>query len=173
MSPEGVGFPGSMEECVRISASRLFLVLLVPVLAACYVPAPAEITAIGPGEDLRVLVSPVVRNEDSGQALIGLTELRGEFLRLTTDSLTIATELSVQSYLGSTMEDIRQPVTLPRSDILQVTVPRLHRPRTFAVVGSVVVLGVVILTDLFNIRGDGGNRPSTPPPDVSPFTGRW
>lgn len=158
---------------MQMSAFRLFLVLLVPVLAGCYVPAPAEITAIGPGESLRVLLSPNGGNEDRGQSLIGVTELRGEFLRLTTDSLTIATQLSVPSYVGNTMGTLRQPITLPRVEILQVTVPRLHRARTFAVVGSALVLAAVVFSDLFGIRGDGGSRPPDSPPDTSPFTGRW
>lgn len=158
---------------MRISAFRRILVVLVPALAGCYVPVPARITAIGPGESLRVVVSPGGGNEDPGQTPAGLTELRGEFLRLTTDSLTIATQLRVQSYVGNPMDNLRQPVTLPRADIVQVTVPRLHRARTFAVVGSALALAAVVFSDLFGIRGDGGGAPPSPPPDTSPFTGGW
>ncbi len=152
---------------------RLFLVFLVPVLAACYVPVPADITTIGRGEDVRVLVTPDERAGDGGRPQVGVTEFRGEFVRLTTDSLTIATELSVPSYFSTTVEDLRQSVTLPRSGIVQVTVPSLHRGRTFALVGGAAVLAVVMIADLFDIRGEGGSRAPQPPPDTSPFTGRW
>jgi hypothetical protein len=119
---------------VEISVVRLFLVLLVPALGACYVPVPADITAIDRGADVRVLVTPDERDGDRPQ--VGVTEFRGEFLRLTTDSLTIATKLSVPTYFSTTVEDLRQPVTLPRSGIVQVTVPRLHRGRTLAWSGA-------------------------------------
>lgn len=158
---------------MEISFVRLSLVLLVPVLGACYVPVPADITAIDRGADVRVLVSPDERPGDGGRAQVGVTEYRGEFLRLTTDSLTIATELSVPSYFSTTVEDLRQPVTLPRAGIVQVTVPTLHRGRTFALVGGAAVVAVVMIADLFNIRGEGGSRAPRPPPDTSPFIGRW
>lgn len=152
---------------------RLSMVLLASALGACYVPVPADITTIDRGADVRVLVSPSDRPGDGGRAQVGVTEFRGEFMRLTTDSLTIATELSMPSYFSTTVEDLRQPVTLPRSGIVQVTVPALHRGRTFALVGGAAVVAVVMIADLFNIRGEGGSRPPTPPPDTSPFTGGW
>lgn len=155
------------------SVVRLFLVFLVPVLGACYVPVPADITAIDRGADVRVLVAPDEQTADGGRAQVGVTEFRGEFVRVTPDSLTIATELSVPSYFSTTVEDLRQRVTLPRSGVVQVTVPSLHRGRTFAVVGGAAVLAVVMIADLFNIRGEGGTRAPQPPPDTSPFTIRW
>lgn len=159
---------------MTISLFRRVLILFAfaPVWAACYVPAPAELTAIGRGEDLRVLLSPV-GEEALGRTSVGVTELRGELLGLTDDSLMIATRLSVPSYAGNTMETIRQPLSVPRADILQVTVPRLHRGRTAVVLGSALVVAVVMIADLFNIRGEGGSGPPDPPPDTSPFRGRW
>jgi len=152
---------------------RRSLILLAPALVACYVPAPADLTTIAPGQDLRIVVSPGGRDRPSGTSAGVAEELRGRLLGLTADSLTIATRLRVPTYGGSATQTLRQAFTFGRADIQQVTVPRLDRRRTALVVGSVLVAAVIVFADLFDIRGDGGGGgPPDPPPDPSPFWSR-
>lgn len=144
------------------------LILLAPLLWACYVPAPADPATMGRGEDLRVVLS------DRGMEHLGAIsprvsrEVTGQLTELTDDSLTLATRLRDPAYAGGSLQTIRQNLTFARSDIQEVTVSQLHRARTALVVGAGIVAVSVLLADLLEFGGGGGDGPA-PPPGPSPI----
>jgi hypothetical protein len=94
-------------------------------------------------------------------------------MRLTDDSLTIATRLPRTATAGLALPDVRRPITFAREDVREITVPRLDRGRTGLLVGATAVLLAIVIGDLFDIRGDGDAPPPPSSPDPgSPFAGR-
>lgn len=150
------------------------LIVLTVLLGGCYVARPADPGSLGPDDELRVLLSQRGRESLNGGVRVDdAGEIRGRLLRLTDDSLSIASRLRVPVGAGRMRSDIRQAITVPRADVLQISVPRLDRGRTGLLVGAGVALIAVFVTDLFDIRGDGSDNPEPRPPDPgSPFFGR-
>ena len=150
------------------------MIALALLATGCYVPAPADPGSLAPNDELRVLLTPRGREGLNGAATVDdRGEIRGRLLRLTDDSLSIASRLRVPPGAGVVRNDLREAITVARDDVLQVSVPRLDRGRTGLLVGASLALLAVFVTDLFDIRGDGSDNPEPGPTDPgSPLIGR-
>jgi hypothetical protein len=155
---------------MKIGPSRVGGVVLVFALCGCYMPSPADPGTLSSGDDIRVALSRAGRAELNGTPLNDGDQLRGTLVRLTADSLTIGMRLAVSGPV-LLRSDVRQPVTIARADIEEVTVPRLDRRKTGLVVGGLLLTAAILIGDLFDIRGGGSSGPPPNPPDPgAPFT---
>lgn len=136
--------------------------------SGCYLPAPADPTTVAQGERLRVVLTEHGMEHVRSMAPQVEREVRGRLMRLTADSMTIATELATTGVLGPSLGGIRQPLTFARADITEVTVPRLGRGRTLLLVGAAVAGATYLATELLDLGGAGGGLPPPGNPG-SPF----
>lgn len=159
---------------MSVHGPRRTIVALALLSSGCYVPAPADPGSLAPNEELRVLLTPRGREGLNGATTVDdRGEIRGRLLRLTDDSLSIASRLRIPHTAGVVRRDLRRAITVARQDVLQVSVARLDRGRTGLLVGASLVLLGVVVADLFDIRGDASDNPEPRPPDPgSPFAGR-
>ena len=161
--------PGSS---MRIPGSWRVLVLLPLVLWGCYVPAPADLTSITPGDDLRIVLSDEGRRHLSNIAGGVRGELSGDLLLLTEDSLAISTRLAGPASAGLPFANLRQILTFARSDILQVTVPELDRTRTGMAAAGIAVAAAVLLGGFVKVVSGTGEAGEAPDP-TAPFRILW
>ncbi|MDA0310919.1 MAG: hypothetical protein O2992_02240 [Gemmatimonadetes bacterium] len=149
---------------------RQALALLPIALIGCYVPEPATLESIRAGEEFRIVLS------EEGQArmreLSPTTgrEVVGQLQNLTEDSLTISTRLRGPSYAGATAlgGSLRQAFTFSRMDVTQITVPRLDRARTTGVVAAAIIVGVAVISGVFDFVGSNDGT-DIPPDPTAPF----
>jgi hypothetical protein len=119
-----------------------------------------------------VLTAEARERRSRSEALDVGSEVRGRFMNITGDSLTLATRLRNTTTAGMSRTDVRRAITLGRDDIREVTVPRLDRGRTGLVVGAAVVVLALVIGDVLNLRGDADSPEPGPTPDPgAPFTG--
>ena len=157
---------------MRIFRSRHALMLVPLVLQGCYVPRPAELVSIAPGEEVNIVLSDTglehLRDISAGTS----SEVNGRMQTLTADSLTIATRLRGPAYAGPAFGNLRQVFTFALSDIDQVTVPELNRGRTAFVMTGALVIAVTVIANLLDFIG-GNPEFDDPPDDTAPFRIVW
>ncbi|HIC15838.1 MAG TPA: hypothetical protein EYO83_11950 [Gemmatimonadetes bacterium] len=143
------------------------LTLILTVLPGCYLPDPADLPTITPGEQIRLLLSEdgIEHLQEISAETLG--EVNGRFQSLTEDSVTITTRLSRPAYAGPTLGNLRQILTFARADILEVSVPKLDRVRTTIVVGGIVVAAAFLVPGFFKLIGN--SQGPDDPPDPTPF----
>ena len=143
------------------------LTLISTVLLGCYLPDPADLPTITPGEQIRLLLSEdgIEHLQEISAETLG--EVSGRFQSLTEDSVTITTRLSGPTYAGPTLGNLRQTLTFPRTDTLEITVPKLDRVRTTVVVGVVAVAASFLIPSFFKLLGN--SQGSDDPPDPTPL----
>ena len=151
---------------MRRTTWLLPLILLPTVLLGCYLPDPADLPTMTPGEQIRLVLS-----EDGIQHLReisagSLGEVNGQFQSLTEDSVTVTTRLRGPAYAGPTLGNLMQALTFARADILEITVPKLDRVRTTVIVGVVAVAASFLLPGFFKLLGnsEGTDDPPEPTP---------
>ena len=141
------------------------LTLISTVLLGCYLPDPADLPTITPGEQIRLLLSEdgIEHLQEISAETLG--EVNGRFQSLTEDSVTITTRLSGPAYAGPTLGNLRQTLTFARTDILEITVPQLDRVRTTVVVGVVAIAASFLIPSFLNCLATVRVRmtPLTPP----------
>lgn len=142
--------------------------ILLPLLSlGCYVPKPADLGSIAPGEEFRIVLSDEGRERLSELSTEAGGELSGQLLNLTGDSLTITTRLRGPAYAPG-FGNLRQAMSFARSDIDQVTVPQLDRVRTSVIVAGALVVAVTVVAALLDFVGS--NDSTTDPTDpTAPF----
>jgi hypothetical protein len=154
---------------MRTFLLRRSLALLPVALIGCYLPEPSTLESIRAGEEFRIVLS------EEGQARLremspaSGRELVGRIQNLTEDSLTISTRLRSPSFAGpAALGSLRQTFTFSRTDVSQVTVPRLDRGRTIGVAAAAVIIGVAVIGGLLDFVGsnDGPDMPTDP---TAPF----
>ena len=156
---------------VQIKRSVFFkaLILVPCTLAGCYLPNPAELPTIATGEEVRLTLSEDGVNHLREISAETLGEINGRLQGLTEDSVTITTRLRGPSYAGPTLGDLRQTLTFGRIDVLEVTVPKLDRVRTTAVVGVIAVAARFLIPGFFKLLGNSQGPDA--PPDPTPLQG--
>jgi hypothetical protein len=156
---------------VQIKRSAFFkaLILVPCTLAGCYLPNPAELPTIATGEEVRLTLSEDGVNHLREISAETLGEINGRLQGLTEDSVTITTRLRGPSYAGPTLGDLRQTLTFGRIDVLEVTVPKLDRVRTTAVVGVIAVAARFLIPGFFKLLGNSQGPDA--PPDPTPLQG--
>jgi len=155
---------------MRRIAWLLPLILLPTILLGCYLPDPADLPTMTPGEQIRLVLS-----EDGIQHLREISagtlgEVSGQFQNLTEDSVTITTRLSGPAYAGPTLGNLRQALTFARADVLEITVPKLDRVRTTVVVGVLAVATSFLIPGFFKLLGNSQSPDA--PPEPTPLRGR-
>jgi len=143
------------------------LTLISTVLLGCYLPDPADLPTIAPGEQIRLLLSEDGTEHLQEISAETLGEVNGRFQSLTADSVTITTRLSGPAYAGPTLGNLRQTLTFARTDILEVTVPKLDRVRTTVIVGVVAVAATFLIPSFFKLLGNSQGQDE--PPDPTPL----
>jgi len=151
-----------------LQAIRAPLILAALALTGCYLSAPADPSTVPQGERLRVVLTEQGMERLRSMAPQVEREVSGRLMRLTADSMTIATEIGTSTALGPALGGIRQPLTFARAEITEVTVPRLGRGRTFLLVGVAVAGAAYLATELLDLGGAGGGLPPPGNPG-SPF----
>ena len=143
------------------------LTLILTVLLGCYLPNPADLPTITPGEQIRLLLSEdgIEHLQEISAETLG--EVNGRFQSLTEDSVTITTRLSGPAYAGPTLGNLRQTLTFARTDILEITVPQLDRVRTTVVVGVVAIAASFLIPSFFKLLGN--SQGPDDPPDPTPL----
>jgi len=143
------------------------LILLPPILLGCYLPDPADLPMVAPGDEVRIVLSGKGIEHLREISAETLGELEGRLQSLTEDSVTITTRLSRPAYAGPTLGNLRQILTFARADILEVSVPKLDRVRTTIVVGGIVVAAAFLVPGFFKLIGN--SQGPDDPPDPTPF----
>ena len=145
------------------------LILVPYTLAGCYLPNPAELPTIATGEEVRLTLSEDGVSHLREISAETLGEINGRLQGLTEDSVTITTRLRGPSYAGPTLGDLRQTLTFARRDVLEVTVPKLDRVRTSAVVGVIAVAARFLIPGFFKLLGNSQGPDA--PPEPTPLQG--
>lgn len=144
-------------------------VILVPlVLQGCYVPRPAELASIAPGEEVHIVLSDEGLRHLRDISAETSAEVNGRMQTLTADSLTISTRLRGPAYAGAGFGNLRQAFTFALSDVEQVTVPELNRGRTVIIAAGALVVAVTVIASIFDFVG-GSPDPGAPPDTTAPF----
>ena len=142
---------------------RWGLALILIGSVGCYLPRPATLESIAPGDEFRVILSDEGRAQLSEVTADTGGEVRGQLLSLTEDSLTMSSRLRGPAR-APTVGTLRQAFTFSRADIQQVTVPELDGLRTGAVAVGVAVVAVTVIAALLDFVGsnDGPTDPTDP-----------
>ena len=143
---------------------RGLLVLLLPLLAACYTHAPIEPNAVRPGATIRARVNAATAEEL--EPIIGIRDARlltGVVITASPDTLLVEVPTSVRTEIGSSVQTLRQRVAIPRASIFELETRRMDRLRTGLVVGSATVLAGALI-----FRVAGGGPGDDRPPDGGP-----
>ncbi len=145
------------------------LLALFPFLAACYTHAPIEPNAVRAQTSIRARVNAATAEEL--EPLLGIGNARlltGVVIAVSPDTLIVEVPTSVRTEVGSSVQTLKQRVSLPRTSIFELETRQLDRVRTGLVVGSIsLVAGVLIFRA---VRGGPGD--DRPPDGGGPFESR-
>jgi hypothetical protein len=134
------------------------ILCVLPLLGACYTYAPLELSVARPGMDVRARVTAAAA--DRVAPLLGTADARlltGRVIQSAPDTVIVEVPTVVRAAIGSSFQTLRQRVSIPRADLLELETRKLDRIRTGAVAGSAaVIVGAVAIKV---IRGDRGREP--------------
>ena len=137
------------------------ILVLVPLLAACYTHAPIEPNALHPPASIRARVNAATAEQL--EPLLGVDNarlLRGVVIASSPDTLIVEVPTGVRAEIGSSVQTLNQRVAIPRTSIVELETRRLDRLRTGLVVGSASVLAGALI-----YRAVQGGRGREGPPD--------
>ena len=121
-----------------------------PLLASCYTYTPLKATELREGEDIRVRVNSTYAKEL--EPLLGLQDARvvaGALIKNLPDTLIVEVPTVVQADIGNATQTLRQRVSIPRSELVDLEMRTLDRVRTGTVVAVATVgIGVLIVKSL-------------------------
>jgi hypothetical protein len=132
------------------------LLILAPLLAACYTHAPIEPHALRPQTSIRARVNAATA--DQLEPLLGISNARllsGVVIATSPDTLIVEVPTGVRAEIGSTVQTLNQRVAIARTSIVEVETRRIDRLRTGLVVGSASILASALIYRA--VRGDAGN----------------
>jgi hypothetical protein len=153
---------------MRTSLSRSAAIAALAVGSGCYVPDPADLASLAPGEELRIVLSDQGVAHLRDLSTVTSEQLHGQLSILTADSVTITTRLRGPAYAGSSFGNLRQALTFAREDIRQVTVPRLDPTRTAVIAASAVIVAITVIARLLDFVGSN-DRLDNPTDPNAPF----
>jgi hypothetical protein len=134
------------------------LLLLLPLLGACYTYAPIEPAALTPGQSLRARISGA--HADQIAPLLGRSDARlltGRLIANDGDALVVEVPTTERAAVGGVFQTLNQRVTIPRVSILELESRTLDRKRTtLASIAGVVALGVILVQT--HVIDPGGSR---------------
>ena len=149
-------------------ARAIAVVSIAIVSGAChrYVAVPAA--AVGPGEDVRIIVTEPAAARLSRDLGLYTTSLEGQLRQEPYDSLSIAVPVT-RAYQGRLLESGRQTLFLGRGEVVRVERRELSRSRSVAVgVGAVAVLALLVGAVVqWGDPNPSGEEPPPPPPAPS------
>ncbi len=132
------------------------ILLLVPVLAACYAHAPIEPTAVRPRASIRARVNAATAEQL--EPLLGITNARllsGIVISTSTDTLIVEVPTGVRAEIGSSVQTLNQRVAIARASIVELETRTIDRRRTGLVVGAASILAGALIYRA--VRGEPGN----------------
>ena len=132
------------------------LLVLVPLLAACYTHAPIDPNAVRPRTSIRARVNAATAEQL--EPLLGVTSARllnGVVVAASPDTLIVEVPTGVRAEIGSSVQTLNQRVAIARTSIVELETRRIDRRRTGLVVGSASIVAGALLYRA--IRGEPGN----------------
>jgi hypothetical protein len=126
------------------------VIVLLPLLAACYTYAPVETGAVQPGMGVRARVSAAAGERIA--PLLGTTDARllnGTLISSACDTMIVEVPTVAHADEGSYARTLNQRVSIFRGDVLELESRKLDRFRTGALVtGAAVIVGAITVKSL-------------------------
>jgi len=124
---------------------RLRLLGALALVAGCYRYSPAKMSELKEGGGVRVRVTAAYAEQI--QPLLGLQDARvvaGTLIHSMPDTLIVEVPTVVRADVGSSTETLRQRISIPRSELVDLETRTLDQGRTATVV-AVASVGITVL----------------------------
>ena len=132
-----------------------------PLLAACYTYAPLQYSSVREGEGVRLRVTAAF--SEKLEPLLGSTDARvisGILVRALPDTLIVEVPTAVRADIGTGSQMLRQRVSIPKTELVDLEMRRLDSGRTGTIV-AVASVGIVVLIVKSLQRDPGHENPPT------------
>jgi hypothetical protein len=142
---------------IRMSSMRHLLLGAIPLLASCYSYTPLKIGDVREGEDIRVRVNATYAKQL--EPLLGLQDARvvaGALIKNLPDTLIVEVPTVVRADIGNATQTLRQRVSIPRNELVDLEMRTLDRARTGTLV-AVATVGITVLI-VKSLRKDPGHE---------------
>jgi hypothetical protein len=146
-----------------VRPSLVTTLLATPFVLGCYSYTRVQPAEVQAGVDMRARLSATT--SDHVAPLLGATPrvLTGKLVAEGRDTVILEVPTLAQTTIGSTVQTLRQRVSLPKSGVIEWEIRRLDRPRTYALVGGATAIFAAILINALQgepgserLPGDGG-----------------
>jgi hypothetical protein len=128
-----------------MSFTMRFVLLALPLLAACYRYTPVKLAELKEGEGVRMRLTASYAEQI--KPLLGLQDARvlaGTLIRSLPDTLIVEVPTVVRAEIGTSTETLRQRISIPRSELADLESRTLDRGRTGTIV-AVATVGITVL----------------------------
>lgn len=145
---------------------RAALALLPLFCGACHAYAPASPTAVGPGDQVRALLTAEQFDHFREVLPTDARSVEGTVLEAVPGELLLEVPILVQAE-GLRVEPLRQRLRIPETGLADLELRTLARGRTWALTGVVAgLVGYVVWDQWF---ADADRSPQAPPGTVNEF----
>lgn len=146
-----------------------FMPALLLLLPACYRYTPTTVDELAAGQSVRARIS--AREAERNREILNTNDRLLEGIVLQKDAGSVLLEVPAMTrHAGSRVETFNQRLQISRSDLLEVEMKRLDRPRTYALIGIAAIVGGKLAIDA--LKGRFGSETPPNPPGPADWTGR-
>lgn len=156
---------------MSVAYRSLAPIVVVLLLGGCYVSATTPIETVGPDETVRVVLTDGGMERLRERSARIVREVEGRLVSVDQDSVTIERRIGQLLLQGSQAQEVRERLTVARTEIERVQTPQFHWERTaLTAAGVAVVAGYLFSQMLGGTGGDPGDAdgPRTGAPAVVP-----